>query len=232
MAVVGGFAGDPGWQAIPLPARGCPFLVGLQGIDWRGGRGCQRGWRHSQGSAMNWRSVPIQQVIARYSGVELKLRGRELWGLCPFHADRSPSLAVNPDKGAWICRAGCGGGSGADFLMKLRGLSFRDAASMIEVDFKTGRDWQPVKRQKSPEMLLAERVEAVFNWCFTARLALLAELKRRGDSPPAKMILDLGRLEIITGELTGEPAQVANGLVLFGRWFSHGKSSCRRLKVG
>ena len=181
---------------------------------------------------MNWRSVPIQQVVEKYSGVELKPKGRELWGLCPLHADNWPSLCVNAQKGVWLCRSGCGGGSSADFLMKLKQIDFKTAAAMIEVDFGTGRSWQPVKRVKSPEMLLDERLAAVFDWCFTARLALVAELKRRQDDPPARMIHDLGRLETITSELTGEPERVANGLVLFGRWFDYGKSSCRCLKVG
>ena len=110
---------------------------------------------------MNWRSVPIQQVIEKYSGVELKPKGRELWGLCPFHADNWPSLCVNAQKGVWLCRSGCGGGSSADFLMKLKQIDFKTAAAMIEVDFGTGRSWQPVKRVKSPEMLLDERLAQV-----------------------------------------------------------------------
>lgn len=179
---------------------------------------------------MNWRDVPLRNVIARYSGVQLKLKGRELWGDCPFHADKHPSFAVNTQKGVWRCWAGCGGGSSADFLMKLKGLSFREAVAMIETDFGTGRDWQPVKRQKPPEILLAERIESVFTWCFLARLGLLAELKRRGDNPPARIIEDIGRLEIISSELIGDAEQVALGLHLFGRWYG-GKSSCRNLKV-
>ena len=181
---------------------------------------------------MNCRSVPVADVIRHYAEVELIPRGRELWGLCPLHPDKTPSLCVNVDKGLWLCRAGCGGGSGADFVMKLKGIDFKTAATMIEVDFGTGRSWQPVKRVKSPEMLLDERLAAVFDWCFTARLALVAELKRRQDDPPARMIHDLGRLETITSELTGDAEQVAAALRLFGRWFENGKSSCRSLKVG
>ena len=169
---------------------------------------------------MNWRDVSVGDVIQRFSGVELKPRGRELWGLCQFHADKSPSLAVNPDKGVWICRAGCGGGSSADFVMKLNNLSFRDAVAMIENEFGTGRNWQPVKRQKPPEILLGERIENVFTWCFTMRLALLAELKRRGDDVPARMVLDVGRLEIIESELIGNAEQQENGLALYGRWYN------------
>lgn len=168
---------------------------------------------------MNWRDVSVGDVIQRFSDVDLKPRGRELWGCCPFHDDRSPSLAVNVDKGVWICRAGCGGGSSADFLMKLNNLSFRDAVAMIETDFGTGRNWQPVKRLKPPEILLSEQIEEVFTWCFVTRQALLAELKRRGDDVPARMVLDLGKLEIISSELIGNAEQRENGLALYGRWF-------------
>lgn len=175
-----------------------------------------------------WREVPIPDVIQRYAGIELKQRGRELEGLCPFHADKSPSLAVNTDKGVWLCRAGCGGGSSADFLMKLNNLSFREAVAMIETDFGTGRNWTPVKRQKPPEILLDEQIEEVFTWCFKTRLALLTELKRRGDDVPARMVLDLGKLEIISSELIGNAEQRENGLAFYGRWFDVE----RKVKVG
>lgn len=180
---------------------------------------------------MNARNVPIMEVIERYSGAELRKRGREWWGLCPFHPDKSPSLAVNADKNVWKCWAGCGGGGSVAFLMKLRGMDFRTAAQTIETDFHIQADRQPFKRQKSQETLLAERIATVFDWCFVARLALAAELRRRGDDPPARMILDLGRLEIVTAELTGEPAQIVSGLALYRGWFC-GKSSFGNIKVG
>ena len=41
------------------------------------------------------------------SRVALRKRGRELWGCCPFHRDRSPSFKVDPRAGRYHC-FGCG----------------------------------------------------------------------------------------------------------------------------
>ena len=38
---------------------------------------------------------------------------------CPFHEDRRESCAINVEKGAWICFAGCGQGSLKYFIWKL-----------------------------------------------------------------------------------------------------------------
>jgi len=44
-------------------------------------------------------------------GVELKKRGNNYIGLCPFHEDKKPSLSVNQEKGMWHC-FGCGAKGG------------------------------------------------------------------------------------------------------------------------
>ncbi|MCD8266600.1 MAG: DUF6371 domain-containing protein [Prevotellaceae bacterium] len=50
--------------------------------------------------------------------VELRQKGREWLGLCPFHDDRHPSLSVNPQKQVYKCFS-CGvGGDAVDFLME------------------------------------------------------------------------------------------------------------------
>ena len=41
--------------------------------------------------------------VVRSRGVELKKKGRQLWGLCPFHAEDEPSFAVDERKGLWNC---------------------------------------------------------------------------------------------------------------------------------
>ena len=46
--------------------------------------------------------------------VELRQRGREFWGCCPFHGEKTPSFKVNPDTGLWHC-FGCGIGGGRGF---------------------------------------------------------------------------------------------------------------------
>ena len=45
---------------------------------------------------------------------------------CPFHEDRKESCAINLDKGAWICFAGCGQGGLKSFIHKFTGKSWAD----------------------------------------------------------------------------------------------------------
>ena len=59
--------------------------------------------------------------------VELRQRGREFWGCCPFHGEKTPSFKVNPDTGLWHC-FGCGeGGDVFSYVMKRDNLEFPDA---------------------------------------------------------------------------------------------------------
>ncbi len=46
-------------------------------------------------------SADIVEVISGY--MTLKKRGRNFWGCCPFHGEKTPSLAVNPEKDMYYC---------------------------------------------------------------------------------------------------------------------------------
>ena len=77
----------------------------------------------------------IVHIIGQ-EGIELK-RGK---GLCPFHQERTPSFMVNRDKQTFNC-FGCGeSGDVISFVMKLKGISFKDA--LVYLGMKSG---QPVK---------------------------------------------------------------------------------------
>ncbi len=59
--------------------------------------------------------------------VELRRRGADWWGCCPFHHEKSPSFHINPSTGLWKC-FGCGlGGDVFDYVMKRENLEFPDA---------------------------------------------------------------------------------------------------------
>lgn len=80
-------------------------------------------------------NIPILDAVQRYSGVELKKQGRNYVGLCPFHAERTPSFTVSPEKGFFYC-FGCGtGGDVITFTAKLYGLKPVDAARKLAQDF-------------------------------------------------------------------------------------------------
>ena len=73
-------------------------------------------------------NLDIVSVVSRY--VALKKSGRNYKGICPFHAEKTPSFYVSPEKQIFHC-FGCGaGGNVVGFLMKIENLSFIEAATM------------------------------------------------------------------------------------------------------
>ena len=71
----------------------------------------------------------IVDIISRY--VTLKRKGRNFFGLCPFHNEKSPSFSVSPDKQIFKC-FGCGkGGNVFHFLMNAENISFVEAVQIL-----------------------------------------------------------------------------------------------------
>ena len=74
-------------------------------------------------------SNDIVDVISQY--VNLKRSGRNFFGLCPFHKERSPSFSVSPDKQIFHC-FGCGaGGNVIHFISKIENADFKEAIGIL-----------------------------------------------------------------------------------------------------
>jgi len=72
---------------------------------------------------------PIEDVVGQY--VTLKRSGSNLFGLCPFHGEKTASFSVSPDKGICYC-FGCHKGGGViNFTMEIEGLSYPDAVRSL-----------------------------------------------------------------------------------------------------
>lgn len=71
----------------------------------------------------------IVNVVSEY--VPMKKRGRNFWGCCPFHHEKTPSFSVNPDKGFFYCFGCQAGGNVFNFLMRLENLSFMEAVRLL-----------------------------------------------------------------------------------------------------
>ncbi len=103
---------------------------------------------------------PIEDVVGQY--VSLKRSGANLFGLCPFHGEKTASFSVNPDKGIYYC-FGCHKGGGAvNFMMEIEGLSYPDAVRSLakRVGMEVPEDDQYQSRYRQQERLWALNKEA------------------------------------------------------------------------
>lgn len=74
-------------------------------------------------------AAEIVEVVSDY--VDLKRRGVNMLGLCPFHNEKTPSFIVSPSKGIYKC-FGCGeGGDSITFIMKQERVGFIDAVRLL-----------------------------------------------------------------------------------------------------
>ena len=72
----------------------------------------------------------IVDVVSSYVRLSRK-SGSNMFGLCPFHSEKTPSFSVSPDKQIYHC-FGCGKGGGViGFIMEIENLSFREAVAFL-----------------------------------------------------------------------------------------------------
>ena len=103
---------------------------------------------------------PIEDVVGQY--VTLKRSGSNLFGLCPFHGEKTASFSVAPDKGIYYC-FGCHKGGGAiNFMMEVEGLSYPDAVRNLakRAGMEVPEDEQYQSRYRQQERLWALMKEA------------------------------------------------------------------------
>ena len=103
---------------------------------------------------------PIEDVVGQY--VNLKRSGGNLFGLCPFHGEKTASFSVAPDKGIYYC-FGCHKGGGViNFQMEVEGLSYPDAVRALakRAGMRVPEDEQYQSRYRQQERLWALHKEA------------------------------------------------------------------------
>ena len=103
---------------------------------------------------------PIEDVVGQY--VNLRRAGSNMFGLCPFHGEKTASFSVAPDKGMYYC-FGCHKGGGViNFQMEIEGLSYPDAVRALakRVGMEVPEDEQYQSRYKAQERLWALHKEA------------------------------------------------------------------------
>lgn len=92
-------------------------------------------------------STDIVRVIGQY--VSLRPKGREFIGLCPFHDDHRPSMAVVPAKQIFKCFSCGAGGNVFTFLQRARGMEFREALEHLAE--QAGIELRPRRRRSEAD---------------------------------------------------------------------------------
>jgi DNA primase len=139
----------------------------------------------------------ILSLIGKY--VTLKKAGRNFVGLCPFHAEKTPSFSVNPEKGIFKC-FGCGkGGNAITFLMEVEGMSFADAVRDLGGRCGIRVEAQSPAREKSDDRTAAlyavnEQARSYFaeNLKAPAGKKAVEYLKKRGLDGQTARLFQIG----------------------------------------
>lgn len=119
---------------------------------------------------------PIEDVVGQY--VNLRRSGANLFGLCPFHGEKTPSFSVAPDKGIFYCFGCHKGGSVITFQMEIEGLSYPDAVRSLakRAGMEVPEDEQYQSRYRQQERLWALHKDAAryFHSCLYAPMGAAA----------------------------------------------------------
>jgi len=137
---------------------------------------------------------PIEDVVGQY--VNLRRSGSNLFGLCPFHGEKTASFSVAPDKGIYYC-FGCHKGGGViNFQMEIEGLSYPDAVRALakRVGMTVPEDEQYQSRYRQQERLWALHKEAArfFHSQLYAPIGAQALEYARGRGMPKSILTKFG----------------------------------------
>jgi DNA primase len=121
----------------------------------------------------------IVALIGEY--VQLKRRGRNYVGLCPFHEERAPSFTVSPEKQMFYCFGCQAGGSAFNFVMLKEDLPFAGAVRFLarRAGITLPEDDTPEARRRESERAALLRAMELAARYFCARLGDAAGEKAR-----------------------------------------------------
>lgn len=113
--------------------------------------------------------LDITDVISEY--VTLTRKGRDWWGLCPFHEEKTASFSVSPSKQIFNC-FGCNqGGDIFDFIMFYHKVDFKAARDLLAaraglnttIDRETRKRIAATRRQRQREKAIAAKLQKIIN---------------------------------------------------------------------
>ncbi|MEN6399011.1 MAG: DNA primase [Rectinema sp.] len=122
-------------------------------------------------------AASLQEVLDKtdYLGVfqdkvRLQKKGGKWWGLCPFHAEKTPSFSVDPDRGLFYCFGCQKGGSIIDFLMESEKVTFLEAVTElaeragVKLQFEGSSQDESANTEKAALYSLYDKLAETFHW--------------------------------------------------------------------
>ncbi len=127
--------------------------------------------------------LDIVDVVSGY--VTLQKAGRNFKAPCPFHAEKTPSFVVNPERQSWRCFGACStGGDAFSFVMRHQNVEFPEALRILAQ--RAGVELSPNSKQENDHRSKLHRVNQLATTWYQERLrapegaAAMEYLKRRG----------------------------------------------------
>jgi len=138
----------------------------------------------------------IVDVVSGYVRLS-KRSGANMFGLCPFHSEKTPSFSVSPDKQIYHC-FGCGKGGGViSFIMEIENLSYPEAIAFLakRAGMQMPEETDSAEGRKRARMLALNKEAA--RWFYSqlsrpAGRAAVDYIRRRGISPAMTKNFGLG----------------------------------------
>lgn len=124
----------------------------------------------------------VEEVVGQY--VKLKKSGVNLFGLCPFHNEKTPSFSVSPQKQIFHCFS-CGqSGNAIGFVMKHLGLSFPEAVKMLagRVGMQVPDERPQTPAQRAQSMERKSKADYLHSCLEKAQSFYLKQLKRSPEA--------------------------------------------------
>lgn len=139
--------------------------------------------------------INIADLISNY--VSLKKRGTRYIGLCPFHAEKTPSFNVDPEKQFYKC-FGCGeSGDIFSFIQKYENLSFPEAVELLSerAGIEIVKYTQKTEQKSEKELIYTANAHAMNFFRKSLEIAnpeILSYIHRRGITPEIIKTFNIG----------------------------------------
>ena len=107
-------------------------------------------------------TIRISDIVSKK--IKLQKRGKDFFGLCPFHKEKTPSFSVNNEKNFYYC-FGCGAqGDAIKFIQETHNLNFVEAVKLIADEYNIKITFSDTSQNASKDIRLLEINKSASLW--------------------------------------------------------------------